>query len=174
MPSCPFCRIRTDTGSELQEHITRKHPEEAMGLGRLRGTQRKKFKRREKNPPIVVDGNNVAYYGNNKAEVNNIKQARAILMKEGYSPIIFVSAALRHDIDNSMELTRIINLGWVIEVEGGENDDVLIIEEAQRKQCKIITNDKFKNFGNDYDLPDWKVKDSLLQFTFSEGKFALT
>lgn len=171
MPTCPFCKKRELTGSELQEHITLKHPEEATEIGNSRYKQTRKFKKSEKKQPIVLDGNNIAYSSGKMAKIINIKKARAMLQKEGYLPIIFVSAALRHDIDEPNELNRLINLRWIIETETGEDDDIMLIEEAQRKQCHIVSNDNFKKYLKDYATSDWELKSSILKFEFKDGKF---
>ncbi|MHA2169724.1 MAG: NYN domain-containing protein [Candidatus Kariarchaeaceae archaeon] len=173
MPSCPFCRLRTPTGTELQEHILHKHPQEASDPSEYNFTQRKPVEVKSIDPYIVVDGNNVCYYDGNIPKVKYLKLAHFQIKKQGYTPIIYVSAALRHKIDSTMELVRLINLGWVIETEAGEDDDVFIIEEAQRKRCEIITNDTYKEYIGKYDTNDWSLEGSLKKFSINECKFEI-
>ncbi|MDH5404328.1 MAG: hypothetical protein OEZ01_06450 [Candidatus Heimdallarchaeota archaeon] len=173
MPSCPFCKKRELTGDDLNTHILRKHPEEATDLSSQRNTQRKKTPQKEKYSPCVVDGNNIAYHNGEPANVNNIKLARAYLQKQGFDPIIYISGALRHSIDSTIDLVRMINLDWVREVDGGVNDDEIIIEEANRRKCFIVSNDNFTEFRDSYRNKDWNLTNSIKKFKIIEGKFQL-
>jgi len=78
---------------------------------------------------------------------------------------------LRYEIDDPTELNRLINVGWLVEVEGGIDDDIKIIEEAQRKKCLIVSNDNFREYVKDYADKDWKLANSVKKFTFTKGKF---
>jgi len=173
MPKCPFCNLRTETGDELTEHFAHKHPEEIVDTGSSRNNQRRRSKKKSKSKPIVVDGNNVSYSNGNMPQLSLLKRARAALMKLGYHPIIFVSAALRHSIDEAMELNRLINLGWIIEVEGGLDDDRKILEEAQRKGCPIVSNDRYSEYHADFTDTKWDLKKAVKTFAFKDGKFIL-
>jgi len=164
--------LHTDTGSELQDHLAKKHPEEVVDSTIGKHMQERKFKRKSSRS-IVVDGNNVCYHEGDP-KIILLKKVRAQLMKSGFKPTIFVSSALRHDIDNPAELNRLINVGWFIEVEGGEDDDLNVIEEAQRKQCKIVSNDNFKEYLKDYASDNWKLANSIRNFKFENGKFTLS
>lgn len=106
--------------------------------------------------PIVVDGTNVAYHTGKPPRISHIKRVRAALVKAGFSPIIYVSNALRYSIDDPPELARMVNIGWVIEADADRDDDLAIIEEAIAKRARIVTNDKYiqhrSTYGAKYDF----------------------
>ena len=100
-------------------------------------------------PPVrktlVVDGNNVAYHfsQNGVPRVENLINAQRSLTASGYTPIIVVSAALKHKINKPGMLSQIENL---IEAQRGTNDDLLILKEAQNRNADIVSNDRFLNW----------------------------
>lgn len=153
----------------MQEHLVKYHPEEMIVQDNQ--MQRKPVYSRSKKPYCVIDGNNVAYYLGNPS-IKAIKQARVVLRKE-FEPIIIVSAALRHKIDDVMELTRLINLGWIIEAESKTDDDVTVIEEAYRKKCIIVSNDNYKEYIEEYTSPDWSLSKNIRNYRFIDNKFKL-
>ncbi len=123
---------------------------------------------------MIIDGNNVAYSDGEPPRAILIKQARAQVVKAGYEPIIIISAALSYKIDDLMELTRMINLSWIIEAEGNTDDDILIIESALSKKAKILSNDRFIQYDRlQYRSSDWSIVGSLVKFTVINGKLSI-
>ena len=169
MPKCPFCGKNESSGIDLQQHIQRKHSHEVVSSTSSQN-KRVKSTRSKKNPPIVVDGNNVAYFSGNPPKANYLKRIRSKLIKMEYTPIIIVSAAIRHKIDNMLDLIRMINLNWIIEAESGVDDDILIIEEAQRKRCQIVTNDRYSEYIKEYNTKDWNLKNALITFQMDKDQ----
>ena len=65
MPKCPFCGKNEIKGLHLEKHISLKHSEKLIEIKtdvqrNMRGNEKLKTK-----VHIVVDGNNVAYFGGN-------------------------------------------------------------------------------------------------------------
>ena len=158
------------TGEELQSHIKKKHPQDASETFHYRRVQIKPTETKPLDPYIVVDGDNVAYFDSDKPLAKNLKCTYFQVKKLGYTPIMFVSATLRHTIDSTLELVRMINLNWVIETEEGEDEDIFIIKEAQSKNCDIISNNNYKKYIDQYNRDDWSLKSSLRKFKFEDRK----
>ncbi len=64
-------------------------------------------------------------------------------MLAGYSPIVVVSAALIHRIDNPQALADMIDRGEVVQSRSGQSDDLVMIRLAQSRGADIVTNDRF-------------------------------
>ncbi|MFX0054940.1 MAG: hypothetical protein ACFFAX_01845 [Promethearchaeota archaeon] len=94
---------------------------------------------------VILDGNNVAYHlaPTGKPRVANLVLARQSLVSSGYKPTIIVSAALIHKIDKPNRLREMIDFGHIIEAPRGKNDDLIIIQTAQRSNADIVSNDRF-------------------------------
>ncbi|MEL0163866.1 MAG: hypothetical protein VW886_02695 [Candidatus Heimdallarchaeota archaeon] len=172
MPKCPFCGKNEINGLQLENHISLKHSEKLLEIQtnlqrNMKGDEKLKVK-----VQIVVDGNNVAYFVG-IPKLRNLKIMRSYLVKKNFNPIIFVSSALKYQIDHPTELLRFINIYNIIEVEGGIDDDKHLIEEAFRKKIKIISNDKFNEYLNDYNGKSWELKKNILGFTILDGKIIL-
>ena len=147
-------------------HMDRYHPELIV----TRPKSRKNVRPSPSKNPIVVDGNNVAYSGDN-ASMYNIKLARISLIEKGFDPIIVISSALFHAIDDKDELKRFYNMGWVKVADDQESDDVEIIEQGMRYQCRIVSNDRYSEYREIYAGRFDFYK--LVRFAFAEGRFIL-
>ena len=93
--------------------------------------------------PILVDGSNVAWNGQDKPRLRNILDLRAKLREAGYFPIyIYVDAALVYQIDQGTKLEELINKSCVISADSGAAADEAIIRHAMRLGCPVVTNDR--------------------------------
>jgi len=146
--------------------MDRYHPELIV----TRPKSRKNVRPSPSKNPIVVDGNNVAYSGDN-ASMYNIKLARISFIEKGFDPIIVISSALFHAIDDKDELKRFYNMGWVKVADDQESDDVEIIEQGMRYQCRIVSNDRYSEYREIYAGRFDFYK--LVRFAFAEGRFIL-
>ncbi len=101
---------------------------------------------------VIVDGSNVAYYlsYDNLPHIHNIILAINSLRSVRLQPVVVTSAALKHKIDRPMTLQDLINAGNVIEAKPGTDDDLLIIQMAQRLNADIVSNDRFLNWLSRY------------------------
>ena len=173
MTKCPFCSKKFDQKKLLEEHLWLKHPEHRDALEPL--TANKKIKNKMNiRKYMIIDGNNVAYSDGDPPSAKLIKQARSQVVKAGYEPIIVISAALSHRIDDLMELRRMVNLNWIIEAEGNTDDDILIIETAMSKSAKILSNDRFLQYDRlQYKSNDWSIIGALIKFKVVNGKLSI-
>jgi len=101
---------------------------------------------------IVVDGNNVAYYG----EKDRTAYAKKLVLlyhflrnEYGFSTKIFVSSALKYFAEDFEELEELLKRNIVQETPAGSSDDYHIINYAIQTDSLILSNDRFK---------DWKEK----------------
>ncbi len=137
---CPHCdRLFTRDG--LDDHIHK---------CRARTTNRRDVRGARK--ALVVDGNNVAHHlsSNGVPRVANLLLAQSSLLKAGLKPIVVVSAALKHKIDNPEALQEMIAKREVIEAPRGTDDDLTVIKLAQRNNADIVSNDRFLGFINKF------------------------
>ena len=163
MGRCKMCNKNIQ--SDLEYHFERFHPEliaSNRSPNRLRKTSIIKRKK------IVVDGNNVAYFGGTP-KVKNLKICRGRLQKLGYDVIIIISSALIHSIDDKAELLRMQRLNWITTAENDVSDDIEVIEMAMRYSCEIVTNDRFLDHQPVYaQMFDFS---KLRKFRISDKKF---
>jgi hypothetical protein len=73
-------------------------------------------------------------------------RAHQSLVSVGYRLIIVVSAALKHKIDKPDTLHDLITEGLVLQATRGTNDDLMIIQESQKRNADIVSNDRFLNW----------------------------
>jgi hypothetical protein len=101
---------------------------------------------------LVVDGNNVAFYlaSNGTPLADSLTRAMRSLTLAGYRPVIVISAALKHRIDQPASLQDFLMEGPVIEAPRNTDDDLTIIREAQKRNADIVSNDRFLNWLNRY------------------------
>jgi len=94
---------------------------------------------------IVVDGSNVAFYftQDGKPRLENIVMANNSLASAGFVPIIVVSAALLHQVDEDEQLLKMIASKRVIQASKGVDDDLEIIRTAKKNNADIVSNDRF-------------------------------
>lgn len=137
---CLHCD-RLFTRDRLDDHI-HKCRARTTNRGDVRGTRK----------AVVVDGNNVAYHlsPNGVPRVANLALAQSSLLKAGLKPIVVVSAALKHKIDNPEVLQEMITGREVIEAPRGTDDDLTVIELAQSNNADIVSNDRFLGFINKF------------------------
>ncbi|MHA1924970.1 MAG: NYN domain-containing protein [Candidatus Thorarchaeota archaeon] len=138
---CPHCD-KLFNRDVLDSHIQRCR-------SRNRRSHNEKGPRRR---DVIVDGNNVAYHlaPTGKPRVANLVLARQSLVNAGYKPTIVVSAALVHKIDKPDSLRELIGFGHIMETTRGKNDDLIIIQTAERSNADIVSNDRFLDWQDRY------------------------
>jgi hypothetical protein len=147
MGKCKICG--KSMYNDVDYHFQKFHPELITDTGE--NTKKKVVpKKLGSKPKIIVDGNNVAYSTGNNPLVFHLKSVRAQLIKNNYDPIIIISKALVHSIDDKTELLRLIRIGWLTEADNDRDDDIEIIETAIQYKTKIISNDNFQEHKKAY------------------------
>ena len=114
----------------------------------------------------IIDGNNIAWgdyedYPKFKFLTSVYNQLREL----GVKPYVVVSAALRHRIDQPIELVEILKQDDVAEAPANRPDDFFIIQLAIKREAFIVSNDRFK---------DWKKANPELSDTIEDRRVALT
>ena len=102
---------------------------------------------------VVIDGSNVAHFKKNKdskPQLNNILAAVDALEKKGDEFVIIVDASLRHEIDDKEKFEKLLESENVEQVEAGNNADHFIFELAEKENAKILSNDKFRDFSDEF------------------------
>ncbi|MFW9973863.1 MAG: hypothetical protein ACFFDQ_01170 [Candidatus Thorarchaeota archaeon] len=139
---CPYCD-RLFNRDILDAHIERcrdrKHASNEVSI------QRKTRK-------IIVDGNNIAYHlsPHGKPKAGNLALAYFSLSGAGFEPIFVISAALIHNIDSPSSLDSFMMSADVIEAPRGTDDDLRIIQLAEKLKADIVTNDRFLNWTDKF------------------------
>ncbi|MDL2246862.1 Zc3h12a-like ribonuclease [Methanobrevibacter sp. OttesenSCG-928-K11] len=102
---------------------------------------------------VIIDGSNVAHYKKNKdskPQLSNILAAVDALEKRGDEFVIIVDASLRHEIDEKDEFKKLLDSENVEQVPSGNNADHFIFELAEKEKAKILSNDKFRDFSDEF------------------------
>ncbi|MFX1251345.1 MAG: hypothetical protein ACFFCZ_07030 [Promethearchaeota archaeon] len=151
---CPVCGRSVRL---LKDHIARFHPEHfASSTSQVKPkislphvSEHSFFgqKIEQKKVPsqiIVVDGQNVAYFGDRgKPSYINLDVVYKALKALGYIPKIVISSALKYKVNDPVRLNKMISRGIVIEAPSGEDDDLTVLELAHTYKAKIVTNDRY-------------------------------
>jgi hypothetical protein len=117
---------------------------------------------------IVVDGSNVAFESQSQAgkpRMSNIIAVRDALRERGYEPIIIVDAALRHKIDDQDQLEALIDRQEVLQAPAGTDADFFVLETADQRELKVISNDTYREFREKY---PW-IRDRRVPVMFVDG-----
>ena len=99
-----------------------------------------------KNNLIVIDGSNVAHNGEKLPKLSNIELVLKTVKSYTFSPIILVSAKLRHVIDDKKGLQKLILEKLVFECPAGIDDDLFILDASKRYSAPVLSNDLFKKY----------------------------
>ncbi|MDH7571614.1 MAG: hypothetical protein QHJ73_18710, partial [Armatimonadota bacterium] len=98
--------------------------------------------------PVVVDGSNVAWYGEERggrARVAYLRAVRRELRGAGYFPIrVFIDASLFYQIDQPHCLEQMVARGEVICADAGRDADEQILNEARDLGAAVVSNDRMQ------------------------------
>ena len=99
--------------------------------------------------PVVVDGSNVAWDGNNQESGPNLENIRAVrqkLLEAGFFPIIILcDASLLFQVKNPDRLNRWELRGEIRFAQSRTDADLSLLTEARRLECPIVTNDLLRD-----------------------------
>ncbi|PKL71115.1 MAG: Zc3h12a-like ribonuclease, partial [Methanobacteriales archaeon HGW-Methanobacteriales-2] len=101
---------------------------------------------------VIVDASNVAHYGkkDGKPSLSKLLKAVEALEKLGYHPILIADASLRHEIDEKEEFNKLLDEEKVHQVPAGTNADHYILNLAEEEDAKILSNDAFREFFDEF------------------------
>ena len=126
---------------------------------------------------VIVDGSNVAYYGQQPDEetekvtpsLKTLKVAILTLKKLGHEPIVLSDAPLRHEIDDKDGFNELIQKGIVTPVPAGTIADHYILNMAYEENAKILSNDFFRDFRDEFQ----DIDSRRLPYRVKNGKFQI-
>jgi plasmid maintenance system killer protein len=98
--------------------------------------------------PILMDGANVAWaHGNNLfPSFEGIRLASEALVAQGYTVLIVLNSRYHKKWKNKLDDLGISPAIFVVpQLIDSKSDDRVMIDFATNKQCKILTNDKFRD-----------------------------
>jgi len=98
--------------------------------------------------PAVVDASNITNMSpQRKARLAYLEQIRRSAWEEGYFPVIIIAdASLPYQIDQPDLLLEMVERGEIEMAPAGTSADALLIEEAQRLNATLITNDRMTDW----------------------------
>ncbi|MCD7781726.1 MAG: Zc3h12a-like ribonuclease [Methanosphaera sp.] len=126
---------------------------------------------------IIVDGSNVAYYGQQPYEetgkvtpsLKTLKVAIHTLKKLGHEPIVLADAPLRHEIDDKDGFNEMIQNEEVFPVPAGTIADHYILNLAYEEDAKILSNDFFKEYHDEFQ----DIESRRLPYRVKNGRFQI-
>ena len=122
-----------------------------------------------KKKTIVVDGANLAYEettGDGKPKVSNLVAARQALQERGYTPIIIVDAALRHEIDDPDQLEALFDAQAVRQAPAGTDADFFVLKTADNEGARVVSNDRYDPYQQKF---PW-IRDRRVPFMIVRGE----
>ena len=94
----------------------------------------------------IVDGSNVAHSSEGgHARLANITTVSEKLREEGYTAIVVVDAALRHQIDDTEAYEAMVESGAIKQAPAGTDADYFILSFARELDAAVVSNDRFKD-----------------------------
>lgn len=115
----------------------------------MRAAKREKPEAAEK--IALVDGSNVAHSTEGpKPRLANIRILCETLVEEGYTPIIVVDAALRHQIDDRDGYEEMVEAGMIRQAPPGTDADWFLLSFARELGASVVSNDRFRDRAKDF------------------------
>jgi len=126
---------------------------------------------------IIVDGSNVAYYGQQPDEetgkvtpsLKTLKVAISTLEKLGHEPIVLSDAPLRHEIDDKDGFNEMIQNDEVFPVPAGTIADHYILNLAYEQDAKILSNYFFRDYQDEFQ----DIDSRRLPYRVKNGRFQI-
>ena len=110
-----------------------------------------------KYPPIIIDGNNVAYNSEKSPKYSNIHEMKNYLHSIYTGSLItVVSSALKSNIDEKNTFEKAINNGLIRRSPAGESDDYYALSLSKRYNGVIISNDLYREHKGPYETIKWR------------------
>ncbi len=94
--------------------------------------------------PIILDGSNIARRAPGGFEA--LLDLEAALLEAGWAVSVVVDASFRHRLDaaDRETLEELLDDGW-FQVPKGADADVHILDEAERLDAWVVSNDQFRD-----------------------------
>ena len=117
---------------------------------------------------VIIDAANVAHYGKgeDKPKLKNIIAAIKALEAGKNEFLILADASLRHSIDQKEQYIKLVEDGIIEEVPVGTVADHFILETAEQENAKILSNDKYRDFADEFQ----NINQKRMSFSIKNGK----
>jgi rRNA-processing protein FCF1 len=105
---------------------------------------------------VVVDGSNIMHWHEGEAEVQTIKDVMAHLEGQGYQAGLIFDANVGYKLYGKFQGNRAlarklgVSADQVVVVDKGQPADQLILDVARKLDAKIVSNDRFRDWLDDY------------------------
>ena len=119
--------------------------------------------------PAVVDGSNIAHFGETGASIENIALVCDKLIEQGWDPIVIADAALRHQVDNGAAYERMVRDGTIVQAPAGTDADYFILAYARRLHAHIVSNDRFRD--RERAFPE--ARERIIRYMIVDGEVVL-
>ncbi|ATX64431.1 NYN domain-containing protein [Roseinatronobacter bogoriensis] len=128
-------------------------------------------------PYILLDGSNVMHWVNGQPSLEPVREVVSHLKQQGYRPGVVFDANAGYKLDgryhNHRDLARKLGLSpdLVLVVNKGEPADGVILEFAEAHNARIVTNDRFRDWAEQF--PQVTEPGYLVQGRFLNGSLQL-
>ena len=133
--------------------------------------------RQKSEPYILLDGSNVMHWDNGEPSLEPVREVVSHLRQQGFRPGVVFDANAGYKLEgryfNHRLLARKLGLSpdLVLVVNKGEVADGVILEFAQAHNARIVTNDRFRDWAEQF--PQVAEPGYLIQGRFCKGALQL-
>jgi hypothetical protein len=105
---------------------------------------------------VIVDGSNVMHWRDNVPDLDPVKQVIAVLAERGFTPGVMFDANAGYKLfgqyrhDHAFGQMLGLPEDRIMVVPKGTPADPYILTAARDMQARIVTNDKFRDWGAEY------------------------
>ena len=100
---------------------------------------------------IVVDGTNVMFWKDEKAQISTLKTVLKRLRHEGFDPVVYLDASSRHHVGdtslNARKFGEVLGLAadHLTVVPARTEADAQLLEYARKHKLAVVSNDRFRD-----------------------------
>lgn len=126
---------------------------------------------------IVVDGSNVMYWKDKKAQIETVRDVVQHLKNQGFAPGVVFDANVGHLLTNKYQhhrkMAELVGLpeDRVLVVHKGTQADEYILTVARGLGVPVVTNDQYRDWAETY--PEVRDPGQLVRGGYREGKLWL-
>ena len=146
-------------------------------LLRRRFSRNRRKKQDQKRKWVIIDGSNVMYWNNGEPDIATVRTAVAYLTQKGFTVGVVFDANAGYLLSGKYQhdgvLSRALKLpeDHVMVVPKGQPADPAILAMARDIGARIVTNDRFRDWANDF--PEVRVRGHLIPGSFRSGQLHL-
>lgn len=124
-------------------------------------------------PRVVIDGSNVMHWNGAEPRLTTVQEVVATLRTQGYQPGVVFDANAGYKLTDSYmddrDFAELLNLpgDCVVVVAKGEPADPTILAAARDLKAKVITNDRFRDWADDF--PEVATPGTLIKGGYDRG-----